>query len=193
MPGDSIKKAGHLTTWVRGIRRSLSHLSSGRWVPLPEPFAEQVFSGGIFFEDFDSLHGIRRGQGESCQACKLLSGPISIPSAGLNQLQGGLMGSGEVMLGPQQLHPRFSFHRHCGTGGDAGPADAHTPPRNLGTVGLQPPWQRVPSPFDLFLNFFSRSIIYIWLLREVHSLGRSGSTSAFSINHKGHCCRAGIC
>lgn len=117
MPGDSIKKAGHLTTWARGIRRSLSHLSSGRWVPLPEPFAEQVFSGWIFSEDIDSLNGIRRGQGELCQACKLLSGPISIPSAGVNQLQGGLMGSGEVMLGPQQLHPHFSFHRHRGTGG----------------------------------------------------------------------------
>lgn len=71
------------------------------------------------------------------------------------------MGSGEVILGPQQLHPHFSFHRHRGTGGDAGPADAH-PPRNLGTVGLQPPWQRVLSPFDLFLNFFF-SINYLYL------------------------------
>ena len=93
LPGDSIKQAGQLTMWARGIRRSLSHLSLERWVPLPEAFAEQVFSGGIFSEDIDSFKGIRRGQGELCQAHKLLSRPISIPSASLNQLQGRLMGS----------------------------------------------------------------------------------------------------
>lgn len=83
MPVDTIKQAGHLAMWARGIR-SLSHLSSGRQVPLLEPFAEQVFSWGIFSEDIDSLNGIYRGQVEWCQACKPLSGPISIPSASLS-------------------------------------------------------------------------------------------------------------
>lgn len=56
------------------------------------------------------------------------------------------MGSGEVILGPQQLHPHFSFHRHRGTGGDAGPADAHPPPK-LGDCGVAASMAASAEPF----------------------------------------------
>lgn len=63
-------------------------------MPLWEPFAEQVFSGGVFFEGIDSLNGICRGQGGVVPSLQTpLRADFHPLPAGLNQLQGGLMGS----------------------------------------------------------------------------------------------------